>query len=83
MKRITKLFKKGSNQTVRLPVEFEFDTAQDYIFRDEQGNVILSKQSDSWQPLLTMLKNGAVPGNFLATEDRQQGITERDPFNNR
>ncbi|WP_411752118.1 antitoxin [Serratia sp. (in: enterobacteria)] len=86
MERTTKLFRTGRNQAVRLPMEFEFDTSQVYIRRDEQGNVILSKQpleTDSWQPLLAMLQNVVVPGNFLAAEDRLQGITERDPFNNR
>ncbi|WP_447876812.1 antitoxin [Serratia fonticola] len=62
------------------------DTSQVYIRRDEQGNVILSKQpfeTDSWQPLLAMLQNVVVPGNFLAAEDRLQGMIERDPFKNR
>lgn len=83
MERIAKLFKNGRNQAVRLPVEFEFDTDQVYIRRDEQGNVILSTQPmkpDSWQPLLTMLQRVAVPDDFLTAEERQQGIAERDPF---
>lgn len=83
MERIAKLFKNGRNQAVRLPVEFEFDTDQVYIRRDEQGNVILSAQPmkpDSWQPLLTMLQRVAVPDDFLTAEERQQGIAERDPF---
>ncbi|CAI0966945.1 antitoxin [Serratia fonticola] len=86
MERNAKLFRTGRNQAVRLPMEFEFDTSQVYIRRDEQGNVILSKQpfeTDSWQPLLAMLQNVVVPGNFLAAEDRLQGMIERDPFNNR
>lgn len=83
MERIAKLFKNGRNQAVRLPVEFEFDTNQVYIHRDEQGNVILSKQPmkpDSWQPLLEMLQTTVVPEDFLTAEDRQQGVAERDPF---
>ncbi|MBL5906164.1 antitoxin [Serratia fonticola] len=83
MERVAKLFKNGRNQAVRLPVEFEFDVDQVYIRRDEQGNVILSKHPmklDSWQPLLTMLQNVAVPADFLTADDRQQGVSERDPF---
>lgn len=37
MDRVAKLFKKFINQSVRLPVEFEFDTDKVYIRRDENG----------------------------------------------
>ncbi len=37
MDRVAKLFKSFINQSVRLPVEFEFDTDKVYIRRDENG----------------------------------------------
>jgi antitoxin VapB len=83
MERVAKLFKNGRNQAVRLPVEFEFDTARVYLRRDREGNVILSKypaKPDSWAPLLQMIAQTQVPQDFLTAEDRQQGMATRDPF---
>lgn len=37
MDRVAKLFKIFINQSVILPVEFEFDTDKVYIRRDENG----------------------------------------------
>ncbi|HDL6964091.1 TPA: AbrB/MazE/SpoVT family DNA-binding domain-containing protein [Yersinia enterocolitica] len=83
MDRVAKLFKNGRNQAVRLPVEFEFDTDKVYIRRDENGNVILSRQPakpDSWDHLLQLINKTRVPADFLSTDERQQGTAGRDPF---
>ncbi|MFA3759813.1 AbrB/MazE/SpoVT family DNA-binding domain-containing protein [Yersinia sp. 2544 StPb PI] len=83
MDRVAKLFKNGRNQAVRLPVEFEFDTDQVYIRRDENGNIILSKQPakpDDWSQLLQLINKTRVPADFLSINERQQGTANRDPF---
>ncbi|EHD23602.1 MULTISPECIES: antitoxin [Brenneria] len=83
MERVAKLFKNGRNQAVRLPVEFEFDTDRVYIRRDEEGNVILSKKPakpDTWENVLQLIKKAQVSDTFLTEEERQQDLTDRDPF---
>ncbi|MGV7963073.1 antitoxin [Photorhabdus tasmaniensis] len=83
MERIAKLFKNGRNQAVRLPVEFEFDTDRVYIRRDDNGNIILSKQPakpDNLEHFFNLLEKTTVPSTFLDADERQQGIADRDPF---
>ncbi|POP44651.1 AbrB/MazE/SpoVT family DNA-binding domain-containing protein [Superficieibacter electus] len=83
MERIARLFKNGRNQAVRLPVEFEFDTDKVYIRRDEEGNVILSKKPskpDNWDHVFGLIKKARIPDTFLDEDERNQDITERDPF---
>ncbi|CAM3412881.1 AbrB/MazE/SpoVT family DNA-binding domain-containing protein [Xenorhabdus nematophila] len=83
MERIAKIFKNGRNQAVRLPVAFEFDTDQVYIRKNENGDVILSKNrpsTDNWDNFFNMLSAVSVPDNFLDANDRNQDDTERDPF---
>lgn len=83
MERKAKLFKKGRNQAVVLPAEFAFDTENVYIHRDEQGNVVLTAkiaQEKSWDNFFRLLENTTVPDSFLSREERNQGITKRDPL---
>lgn len=83
MERKAKLFKKGRNQAVVLPAEFAFDTENVYIRRDEQGNVVLtakSAQVKSWDNFFRLLENTTVPDSFLSQEERNQGMTKRDPL---
>lgn len=42
MEKVAHLFRNGRNQAVRLPVEFEFDATQVYIFKEENGDITLS-----------------------------------------
>lgn len=42
MEKVVRLFRNGRNQAVRLPVEFEFDATQVYIFKEENGDITLS-----------------------------------------
>ncbi|MCR1315963.1 AbrB/MazE/SpoVT family DNA-binding domain-containing protein [Enterobacter soli] len=83
MERKAKLFKKGRNQAVVLPVEFAFDTENVYIRRDEQGNVVLTAMSEKARHreiFLRLLKQTHVPDSFLSKEKRNQSYTTRDPF---
>lgn len=83
MERIARLFKNGRNQAVRLPVEFEFDTDRVYIRRDEEGNVILSKKParpDNWDHVFSLIKKARISDTFLDENERNQDITDRDPF---
>ncbi len=53
-----KLFRHGGSQAVRLPVEFRFDAAEVFVWRDATtGNVVLSTHPASW-------------ADFLAQRDR-------------
>ncbi|CDG16281.1 antitoxin [Xenorhabdus doucetiae] len=82
MERVAKIFKNGRNQAVRLPVAFEFDTDHVYIRKNENGDVILSKNksTDNWDSFLNMLHTLSVPDDFLNINERNQEITQRDPF---
>ncbi|OTA19185.1 virulence protein [Xenorhabdus beddingii] len=83
MERIVKIFKNGRNQAIRLPVAFEFDTDQVYIRKNENGDVILSKNTlstDNWDKFFNMLSAVSVPDDFLDTNDRNQNVTKRDPL---
>ncbi|SFN35667.1 antitoxin [Xenorhabdus japonica] len=83
MEKVVKIFKNGRNQAIRLPVMFEFDTDRVYISQDTNGDVILSKNKskrDDWDLFFNMLNNFSVPNDFLDTNERNQDITERDPF---
>ncbi|WP_338885655.1 AbrB/MazE/SpoVT family DNA-binding domain-containing protein [Xenorhabdus sp. TH1] len=83
MERIAKIFKNGKNQAVRLPVAFEFDTDRVYIRKSENGDVILSKNklsTDNWDSFLNTLSSVTVPDDFLNINERNQNVTERDPF---
>lgn len=83
MDRVARLFRNGRNQAVRLPVQFEFDTDRVYIRKDENGDVIISKNKfsqDNWNQFFSLLKHTPVPKNFLDEDDRNQGVPDRDPF---
>ncbi|MBE8598006.1 antitoxin [Xenorhabdus sp. BG5] len=83
MERVAKIFKNGRNQAVRLPVAFEFDTDHVYIRKNENGDVVLSKNklsTDNWDNFFRVLSAVSVPDDFLDTNDRNQDATERDPF---
>ena len=83
MERTAKLFRKGQNQAVMLPVEFAFDTESVYIRRDEEGNVVLAAKPvriKSWDNFLRMLAETDVPDTFLSKEERNQSVTTRDPL---
>ena len=81
MQQTAKLFTTGRSQAVRLPREFRFEGKEVFIKRDSvTGDVVLSKRRKSWDELFELLKKADVPADFLTPEDRQQGTSNRDPF---
>ena len=79
MARTAKLFKNGRSQAVRLPAEYRFSGSEVYIRRDPQtGDIILSRRPESWKEFFELMKNIAVPEDFLA--DRQDQPQKRDLF---
>ena len=44
--QVTKVFKSGNSQAVRIPVEFQFDTDEVEIFRRDD-ELVLRKKTDS------------------------------------
>ncbi|EGL4350509.1 AbrB/MazE/SpoVT family DNA-binding domain-containing protein [Salmonella enterica] len=81
--KVARLFRNGRSQAVRLPVQFEFDADQVYIRQTENGDLIISKRKyvqDNWNHFFGMLKNTPVPDNFMDKQERDQGISDRDPF---
>jgi antitoxin VapB len=80
MSQIAKLFTNGRSQAVRLPAAYRFDTKEVFIRKDAQtGDVILSRRPTTWDDFFKVLKSD-VDHNFLNTDDRNQGIQDRDPF---
>lgn len=83
MEKVARLFRNGRNQAVRLPVEFEFDAKQVYVFKEANGDVTLSTRSRSqqnWQKVFELLPMLECDEHFLSEEERNQGIATRDPF---
>ena len=67
--RIAKLFKNGSSQAVRLPVEFRFEGDEVYVSRDETtGDVVLSNRpgAKAWGAFFELLHATEVPADFMA-----------------
>jgi antitoxin VapB len=81
MTQTAKLFKNGRSQAVRLPAAFRFATDEVYIRKDpESGDVILSRKPSSWDDFLIALDGLPMAAGFLAPEERDQGVDDRDPF---
>ncbi len=67
--RITKLFKNGASQAVRLPMEFRFEGKEVFVSRDDAtGDVILSTRPGArvWREFFKLLHAVDVPDDFLA-----------------
>jgi len=81
MGHIAKLFVNGRSQAVRLPAEYRFDTKEVFIRRDPiSGDVILSRKPANWDGFLMALQNAKIPTDFLDSQERDQGMQDRDPF---
>ncbi len=83
MEKIARLFRNGRNQAVRLPVEFEFDATQIYVFKEENGDITLSTRSRSqqnWQKVFELLPTIQCDEDFLSEKERKQEVAKRDPF---
>jgi antitoxin VapB len=79
--KTAKLFTTGRSQAVRLPMEFRFDGREVYIRRDpKSGDVILSRKPASWDGLFELYDKSEAPSDFMSSDDRDQGVQHRDPF---
>jgi antitoxin VapB len=66
---------------VRLPAAFRFETTQVFIRGDTlAGDAILSRRPPTWGGFFAALDGAKVPEAFLSSQDRDQGISDRDPF---
>ena len=67
MPRTAKVFRNGRSQAVRLPVEYRFDSSEVYIRRDpDSGDVILSRQPESWDDFFELADRIGVPADFMS-----------------
>ena len=67
MPRTAKVFRNGRSQAVRLPVEYRFDGSEVYIRRDpDSGDVILSRQPESWDDFFELADRIGVPADFMS-----------------
>lgn len=72
MPRTAKLFRNGRSQAVRLPSEFRFEGDEVFVRRDPStGDVILSRRPDSWDSFFALVKETAIPDDFLSDRDDQ------------
>ena len=79
MNQVAKLFVNGRSQAVRLPAAYRFQTKEVFIRQDpETGDVILSRKPATWDDFFAVLKDAAVPADFLDKRDQQ--AHGRDPF---
>jgi antitoxin VapB len=60
--QVTKVFKSGNSQAVRIPVEFQFDTDEVEIFRRDD-ELVLRKKPESPAKAFHLLT--ALPDDFL------------------
>jgi antitoxin VapB len=75
-----KLFMNGRSQAVRLPAAFRFDATEVFIRRDPlSGDVILSRRPPTWDGFFAALVGAEVPEEFLSDQERDQGLSDRDP----
>ncbi len=61
--RITKVFRSGNSQAVRIPAEFQFDTDEVEIFRRDD-ELVLRKKAKSLEQAFHLL--ASLPADFLA-----------------
>ena len=81
MAQTAKLFMNGRSQAVRLPAAFRFDATEVFIRRDPvSGDVILSRRPPTWDGFFAALTGAEVPDEFLSDQERDQGVSDRDPF---
>lgn len=81
MTQSAKIFINGRSQAVRLPSAYRFNCKEVFIRKDQKtGDIILSRKPDSWDDFLVLLKEVAIPDDFMS--DRDNSLPqERDLFN--
>ena len=79
MKQVAKIFMKGHNQAVHLPVNCQFDCDEVYIRQDpETGDVVLSrKPAASWDDYFELTKSLNIPDDFMCDRDDSEAV-EKD-----
>ncbi len=81
--RIAKLFKNGSSQAVRLPMEFRFEGEEVFVSRDgATGDVVLSTRpgARTWGEFFELLHAVDVPDDFMADRPLNVVPVERGVF---
>lgn len=74
-----KLFKNGSSQAVRLPIDFRFKGDKVYISRDETtGDVVLSSRPDAgaWKDFFDLIHSITDSDLFMA--DRPMNVLAQE-----
>jgi antitoxin VapB len=80
MARTAKLFRNGRSQAVRLPSEYRLEGSEVYVRREPAtGDVILSRRPDSWEDFFEIMKDIAVPSDFL-TNSGDRRLQKRKLF---
>lgn len=74
MRRTAKVFMNNRNQAVRLPKEFQFNTREVFI-RKQDNEVILSPKPEDWSDYL---KNGPVASDRFMNEVEDLPVQERE-----
>jgi antitoxin VapB len=81
MNHVAKLFINGRSQAVRLPAAYRFNSKEVFIRKDQEtGDVILSRKPETWEDFFIALKDANIPSDFLDEKERNQGIQDRDAF---
>jgi antitoxin VapB len=72
---ITKVFKSGNSQAVRIPKEFQFGSDEVEI-RRKGDTLVLKPKANSWTPLVESLKK--FSDDFMADGRQQPDVQKRD-----
>jgi antitoxin VapB len=72
---ITKVFKSGNSQAVRIPKEFQL-VSDEVEIRRCGDSLVLKPKTNSWAPLLDSLTKFA--DDFMADGRRQPDVQKRD-----
>lgn len=75
--KMTKVFKCGNSQAVRLPKEFQFHSATVEIFKRNKEVIIREKPQNLAQAFLLLTQ---LPDDFFATARKDSLPQERDFF---
>jgi len=74
---ITKIFKSGNSQAVRLPKEYQFDVTEVEIFR-RGDEIVLRKKPHNLARVFELLIG--LSDDFMTKGRNQPIVQERDPF---
>jgi len=75
--RMTRVFRSGNSQAVRLPKEFQFDVDEVEIFRRGE-EIVLRKKPRNLTVAFELL--ASLPDDFMKDGRRDAPPQEREPF---